>query len=348
MPTSTKTRKTEPRYQPAARSQPQNGNSTATPQTYFTSPTIDVDGQQLTIRIRDITPDEATQLLADHNDVNRPFSTAVIQKLARDMRDDAFRVNGDTICFDLDGRVLDGQNRLRAIAESGLTQTIIEIAGLNPQVMDTKDLGKGRTVLDILSINGYTIKNATVVIGAASILMIGAKNLTKLGQDRKRVAAYVIENLERLEETALWAKDVSIRSDKVRIRTTNRHILSAAPLTALSIIMEDQGASRDDVRTYLTALGTGTIPPNLGVVTEKERYEIIDAARRWLRESYPLIREGGTQFPQLLRVMGTLIAVYNRLKMPQGDVLRQVRLRKFTDNHYDSAHFPKAGVHADH
>lgn len=322
---------------------PNGRNGTAaTKKVYFESPTIEVDNQQLVIRVRDMTPDEATKLLENHNDVNRPFSQAVIQKLSRDMQEGAFRVNGDTICFDLDNRVVDGQNRLRAIAESGQTQMIIEIAGFDPQVIVTKDLGKSRSVLDILTINGFTIKNASIVIGAASILMIGSKRHNKLGQDRKRIAAYVVSNLERLEETAVWAKATSNSSDKVRIKTTNRHILSSSPLAALSIIMEDQGANRTDVRAYLTALATGSVPPRLGVVNDDERYEIIKLTRNVLREKYPLIREGGTQFPQLLQVMAMLVVSFNRLKKPEGDVLRQVRLAKLADRYYDGANFPKA------
>lgn len=309
---------------------------------YFESPLINVDEQQLVIRIRDMSPIEAEALLSEHNDVNRPLSRLSVEKLTRDMRDGTFRVNGDTICRDVDDRILDGQNRLRAIADSRKPQTVIEIVGLDPKVMDTKDLGKSRTVSDILVINGYNIKEAATVVGAASIMMIGSKHLSGHANDRKRIAAYVVANLERLQDAAIWAKGVAKSSDKVRIRTSNRHILSSGPLAALSMIMEDQGANREEVRAYFRALATGTIPPDLGMVTEKERFELINAMRNWLRLSYPLIREGGSQFQQLLRIMSTLVLAFNRLKKPEGDILRQVRLSKINDRHYDAATFPRA------
>src|ERR1044072_4271424 len=67
-----------------------------------------------------ITPLEAVYIVKSRNPHNRPIREAHLEKLARDMRTPgAWLFNGDTLRFDRDGNLLDGQHRMLAMGMLG-------------------------------------------------------------------------------------------------------------------------------------------------------------------------------------------------------------------------------------
>jgi hypothetical protein len=80
-----------------------------------------------------------------------------------------WRVNGDTIKFDEDGLLIDGQHRLQAIITSGLPVQTYVIRGLPRGSFDTLDIGKPRTPADTLSSLGYS---QTIALAAAMRQML--------------------------------------------------------------------------------------------------------------------------------------------------------------------------------
>ncbi|MDT5345885.1 MAG: hypothetical protein QOE52_5069 [Mycobacterium sp.] len=59
----------------------------------------------------------------------------------------------------------------------------------------------------------------------------------------------------------------------------------------------------------------------------------IKVLRNWLSRSYVLIREGGTQFPRLMRIYDTIIRNYNRIQ--DGGDVRMVRITTAPVRCYD-------------
>lgn len=105
--------------------------------------TAEVDGQTLEFILRDVDPELAEEYLG-YNKRNRRAKKALIDSLTIDMTESAFRFNGDTVRFDADGTLIDGQHRLRAIIASGVTVPMLIIDGFDPSVMDTVDQGISR------------------------------------------------------------------------------------------------------------------------------------------------------------------------------------------------------------
>jgi hypothetical protein len=102
-----------------------------------------------------IGPSLANELLSSiHEDQRRPRDVRV-EQYASDMRRGHWRDDTeDAILVDWYGRLIDGQNRLRAIVESGKTISFWLVRGVDPAVMEVKDTGAARTVADSLRISG--------------------------------------------------------------------------------------------------------------------------------------------------------------------------------------------------
>lgn len=116
----------------------------------------------------DVTPEMAKRWLEKHNHRNRSIRGRNVRLLAAEMQRGRFAVNGDPIRFDTNRELLDGQHRLAAVVESGITlKNQLVVCNLDPGVMETIDTGAKRRLSDQLKING--VANAVVVAAAARI-----------------------------------------------------------------------------------------------------------------------------------------------------------------------------------
>lgn len=280
--------------------------------------TARVDGQDLTFTLRDVGPGLATEYL-ERNIRNRGVKKSLVESLTVDMSENAFRFNGDTVRFDTDGTLIDGQHRLRAIVTSGATVPMLIVEGLEPTVMDTVDQGVSRTVLDILSTHSVSAANMSVVASTAAILVLGDRTLSKRTRDRKLVAAFVEKNIDLLDETSAWAKRVSSVSPRAEAGLSSKQkCLSPSPLAALRIHLAQAGANDQEVVAFFEKLATLRMPDG---PVEHESYRVI---RSWLVKSRPLVRDGGTQFPRMMSVYQVLITMFNRVN--RGEAVGRIRV----------------------
>ena len=103
-----------------------------------------------------LTPEKATELL-EHNLLNRPLNGQHVQRIARQIIDDKWRFNGDTIKVANTGEVLDGQHRLWAVIEAKKSIETIIVYGIEREAFATIDtLRKPRSGGDTLSLCGAT------------------------------------------------------------------------------------------------------------------------------------------------------------------------------------------------
>jgi hypothetical protein len=71
------------------------------------------------------------------------------------MRRGEWADNGETVKVGTDGRILDGQHRLRAIVDSGCTVPMTVVFGVNPGAFKTIDVGRSRTAGNLLAMKGH-------------------------------------------------------------------------------------------------------------------------------------------------------------------------------------------------
>lgn len=117
-----------------------------------------------------ITPDIARELLGQ-NTKNRKISRANLARVTAALENGEWTLNGEAIKIARDGRVLDGQHRLYACAETGVPFQTLIVYGLPDETQDTMDTGKSRGAADVLAINGYSNPNDLAAITTGIIRM---------------------------------------------------------------------------------------------------------------------------------------------------------------------------------
>lgn len=103
----------------------------------------------------DVSPSTAKSMLENLHPDQRNKRPKNVAQYAQDMRSGDWREDTeDTILFDWYGNLIDGQNRLYAVMESGATIQFQVAWGVDPAVMAVKDTGAARSPSDSLRIAG--------------------------------------------------------------------------------------------------------------------------------------------------------------------------------------------------
>lgn len=131
------------------------------------TPVTDITPRVPGVEWKWITPNVARAFLAA-NKGNRGVRRPNVDKLVRDMQAGNFMITGDALRFDTDGRLIDGQHRCYAIAESGIPQLTLVITGLDPRVQTVIDNQAKRTGSDALKMSGQD-KNIGVLAAMARL-----------------------------------------------------------------------------------------------------------------------------------------------------------------------------------
>lgn len=150
----------------------------------------------IVISVVDMTPALALHLVRRHNQRNRKMRPSRRNSYARDMAAGDWMFNGDSIRVDEEGTIIDGQHRLEAIVESGITQPMLFVEYLPIEVQVTIDIGAMRTMADQLAFKNYP--NPTMLAAIARRLcqvkqpfgvVYGGSNTPTRAEMRKFVAA---------------------------------------------------------------------------------------------------------------------------------------------------------------
>lgn len=96
-----------------------------------------------------MSPELATHLL-EKNDDNRPISMQHVKMLAGAMKRGEWKLTHQPIAIAPSGRLLDGQHRLWAVVESGVTIDCVVIRDVPEDTFDCIDIGKRRSISDVL------------------------------------------------------------------------------------------------------------------------------------------------------------------------------------------------------
>lgn len=121
-----------------------------------------------------VTPEMAAEWLT-RNTTNRRLVKGHVESLEAVLTRGEWMLNGETIKFSKDGRLLDGQHRLHACQNSGIGLWTYVAYGVDPDAFDTIDTNlRTRKASDILSVHGK--EHATHL--AASVKMLWLFGMT--------------------------------------------------------------------------------------------------------------------------------------------------------------------------
>jgi hypothetical protein len=121
-----------------------------------------------------VTPEMAFELIQDEKiaPYQRPRREAAIKRYAHDMRNGNWHpLPSDVVCFDTDGLLMNGRNRLEAVVESMCGQWFYFAYNVPPERFQYMDQGARRTSGDVLFGKGYK-KNSVLTASTTRLLHV--------------------------------------------------------------------------------------------------------------------------------------------------------------------------------
>lgn len=131
-----------------------------------------------------VTPAIA-QMWLTKNVNNRNLRQRKVDAYASAMRAGDWIASGDSIKFDPDENLLDGQHRLAAVVASGVSITVLVVWDVSPEAQAVVDTGARRTSGDTLKLSGY--QNWNLLAACARIALDWEEGLyRRSGQTKVR------------------------------------------------------------------------------------------------------------------------------------------------------------------
>jgi hypothetical protein len=115
-------------------------------------------------RVLTVTPDLASILLTYFNDANRPVSPVNVNNLYKEMINGKWLDNGETITFNEDGDMTNGQHRFMALIKANISVSFTIVSGFGKDSFATIDNGRKRTSSDVLAHDGVSSAKNTAAL----------------------------------------------------------------------------------------------------------------------------------------------------------------------------------------
>jgi hypothetical protein len=116
-----------------------------------------------------VSPEMAAAWLGKGLDGQRPLNKKHVIRLASEMVAGRWMLNNDAVCFDRDGRVINGQHRLSAVVASGATVPMMVVHGMEAEAFAHMDRPRIRSGGDMVAMTGA--KNAVLAAAITHIVV---------------------------------------------------------------------------------------------------------------------------------------------------------------------------------
>lgn len=219
-----------------------------------------VDGATLRLRTKTERHDQVlvypalAQKWLDTQNRNRNIQRTACSGYRADMIAGRWQYTGDPIRFDWDGHLIDGQNRLEALAgidDPDFTLKFLVIRGLPPQTQLVMDQGARRTAGQQLQLYGIT-SSSNMGSGIRMLLRWERGLLLNKGETTK-----VVTTTQIVE----WAEQ-----HPQRVTTANNFVhtmraIGLRPSSGLSFILRMCEAAGEELETFITEMHSMTNLP---------------------------------------------------------------------------------------
>lgn len=157
-----------------------------------------------------VMPDKAKEYLATMGR-NRPISSRDVDKWCRIIRNGDFKTTHQGIAFNARGELIDGQHRLTACAMTNIPITVCVTRGLEDDTMTAIDIGKTRSIRDVVSITSMgehpMWRNASTIGMVRGIIVYGFnQNYRATPSDIERVGTAYAKECEIVYRAAITKK----------------------------------------------------------------------------------------------------------------------------------------------
>lgn len=192
------------------------------------------------IKLERITPTRAQKYL-DANKGNRKLREGVVEKYEEDMKAGNWTECPVPITIYKNGDIADGQHRLWAIVESGITQDFFVCRGLAKEAGLNLDTGLGRSIVDNARISGLDPDMTNELVALAQFYHHGVRQWKAVSNAKR------LEILNLYREPLMFATSTGIRGKGVRNSVT------LAALARAYVHGEDP----ERIREFANVLSTG-------------------------------------------------------------------------------------------
>lgn len=131
-----------------------------------------------TISVEEITPAKAKEYLSHNTINNRHLMAKRVHDLSRIMKNGEFVTTNQGIAFDDKGNLIDGQHRLAAIVESGVSVTMAVAHGIPSESIWAIDTGAKRSTSQLMEMMGDCKPHMRQTHTIAAIRMLCSKTGT--------------------------------------------------------------------------------------------------------------------------------------------------------------------------
>lgn len=257
------------------------------------------------IEFIDVTPEIALRWL-ELNATNRRVSDAHVRGLAQDMRNGDWKLDAAPIRFDANGLLIDGQHRLWAITQAGVTIRLAVAFNVDSSAVETVDTGRRRTLSDTLKMRGE--KNH---IQLASVLLLVMR--WESGRIRDNTPISTTAALRRFEQDPDALR--SAASHASTVVTKMRPIrVPVGPVGACWLRFHE--LSNEDARVFFAKFGSG--------ISLEDGDPIYALRRRF--ENHSAVASRRTQGVHRLDAHAWLIKGWNAFM--RGDTVRSITWRR--------------------
>lgn len=224
--------------------------------------------------VETINPAIAEQYLA-RNLKNRPLKNRAIAKYSRDMAAGRWGLTGEALKFDKNGSLIDGQNRLHAVIDSGATIKTVVQRGLDPEMQGIMDSSVPRSGADQLTLHGYPDgKNLQAVCNAHRAYHSGALKHVMTGLNstermtNSEIVPYVTANPGLVDAT----------TEAKRIRTSLMLTVGSLAVAYDKLVRIDPDAADDFFSRIKDMRTTGKGDP-IATLIKRVSYERLNGRR---------------------------------------------------------------------
>lgn len=198
----------------------------------------------ITVSMVCITPEIAKYYLS-YNTKNRKQSEKSIKFLVEQMEKGLFLENGESIVFDKNMKLTDGQHRLLAIIKSGKSYNIPVVKGVDIKSMATYDTGKNRSSGDVLSLNGYKQSTKLSALIKTIYKYVDKGSKTAITSTTNRTETLTNQQvLEYCNKNYDWLIEMNNNINSIYQKSTLK-VLSVTNLSLIAYILGGKKPSKD-------------------------------------------------------------------------------------------------------
>lgn len=181
---------------------------------------------KITFGIETITPQDAERILKESEKAfseaeggfkQRKLRDATVKAYAEDMAAGRWKENGETIKFDSEGRLIDGQHRLSAVVKANTPIQFFVVKGLDNSVMDTIDYGMKRSIENALQFQCKSYENGAAAVVRQKVALDNRRNknfwaVTTDGVSHLNLVEEYIKNEAEYNEAVQYGRSISSAS----------------------------------------------------------------------------------------------------------------------------------------